>query len=284
MSRVLQLKGKLNGISKINKMTKAMQIVAVSQLKRAQSVQHSAVHFKKHFDRLIKRLDITPRVLSGVVSPIRMLYVFTSDKGFCGAFNESLARMSQDFSATCMRDGRKAKVVVVGGRGLDVFKERSVPDVEERVENRGRLKFCDIAKLADAAYDDYTSGRVESVGIAYNSFKSMLVQSPMISTVLPFDLGGVDAKPEDMIIEPAVDIVKHEVCLNYLRSVFFDAFMQTTLGEVASRLITMRHATESSNDMINALKVKFNKARQAMITIELSEILSAFEMISEGEA
>ncbi len=180
-------------------------------------------------------------------------------------------------------EGKKAELVVVGGKGAELFRERSIGGVVKTVSSRGGLCFDALAELAAESRDLYVKGAAEKIYLLFNHFKSMLVQSPVLAQILPFDLSGVEATSEQLIVEPDMEEVRAAVLVNYLRSIFCDAFLQTNLGEIASRLITMRSATESSRDMLDALQIKLNKARQATITIELSEIVSAFEMISESE-
>jgi len=256
--------------------------VAVAQLKKAQSAQLAATNYKKHYDRLVKRLGVTVDPPSVKVAQMMRVYVFSSERGFCGMFNEGLVDKTRDVLAT-FAAGKKVELVIIGGKGAEIFRERGVPGVIKTVSSRGGLHLDALAELADEVRDLYAGGTAEKGYVLFNQFKSMLVQSPTLVQVLPFDLSGVEASVEQLIVEPNLEIVKAAVLKNYIRSVFYDAFLQTSLGEVASRLITMRSATESSKDMLDALQIKLNKARQATITIELSEIVSAFEMLSESE-
>jgi F-type H+-transporting ATPase subunit gamma len=283
MSKVIELRTKSRSISRINKMMKAMQVVAVAQLKKAQSAQLSATNYKKHYDRLVKRLGATVDPPSVKVAKTMRVYVFSSERGFCGMFNEGIINKTGDMLATLANAGRVVELVVVGGKGAEIFRERAVPGVVKIVSSRGGLRLDALTELADEAHDLYVGGAAEKVYVLFNQFRSMLVQFPTLVQVLPFDLSGVEASAEQLIVEPGLEVVKAAVLMNYIRSIFCDAFFQTSLGEVASRLITMRSATESSKDMLDALQIKLNKARQATITIELSEILSAFEMLSESE-
>ena len=283
MSKVIELRDRSRSISRINKMMKAMQVVAAAQLKKAQSAQLAVTNYKKHYDRLVKRLGVTVDPPSVNVAKTMRVYVFSSERGFCGVFNESLVEKTAVVLKTFTDAGRAVELVVIGGKGAEIFRERAVPGVAKTVSSRGGLCLAALAELADEARDLYVRGAAEVVYILFNQFKSMLVQSPTLVQVLPFDLSGVDVSAGQLIVEPSLKVVRATVLMNYIRSIFCDAFLQTTLGEIASRLITMRSATESSKDMLDALQIKLNKARQATITIELSEIVSAFEMLSESE-
>jgi len=283
MPKVVEIKDRLNSITKVNKMTQAMQVVAIAQLKKLQSRQRAAWHFRKHYDRLAKRLDINIVRKTNKVNPVVLIYAFGSEKGFCGCFNEDLLSEISGFIKNVKNRGKEVKIKVIGSKACDTAKNKCLPDVEEWVGDKKDIGFSQIEENALKAYELYEKGEVEEVYLFFNEFKSVLVQNPLFFRVLPFDLSKISASPADHVFEPSLAHVKEFVGINYLKVLFYDVYMQSQLGEVASRLMTMRSATENSKEMINSLNIKLNKARQAMITYELSEILSSFEILTEGE-
>jgi F-type H+-transporting ATPase subunit gamma len=273
MSKVIELRGKLGGIRKINKMTEAMQVVAVAQLKKVQARQRAAAHYRKAYDRMVKKLGIQLFPTAEKVKPIEMVYVIASDRGFCGSFNDNLLEKVLKYA------GRNpaSHFVVVGAKGCERAREMRLPRVDSLLtekEVRGD-------SLAQQAEELFMGGAAAKVSIFYNEFKSMLYQVPAMYPVLPLSTAGDGEGVEEIIFEPSRQAVKDYVEANYLKVLFWDAVLQTRLGETAARLITMRGATDSSQEMMDNLQIKLNKARQAAITVELSEIVSSFEILNE---
>jgi len=275
MSKVIQLRHKLQSFYKINKATEAMQVVAVAELKRLQSRQKAAGHFKKHYDRLARRLKVKSDRKTVKVKPVSRVFLLGSDRGFCGSFNERLLALLKPLS----KSGNELNFIIIGNKLGQVCKEAGLKNFEQKTA----LQYQDIEKLARETYALWQAGEVSDVYIIYNEFKSMLMQSPRSVRVLPFAFKDSLLTDETVIVEPNYTLVHRSIRVNYIKAVFYDAFLQSKLGEVASRLLTMRGATENSREMIGNLKIQLNKARQAMITVELSEILSSFEILSEGE-
>lgn len=283
MSKIIEFRSKLNSVKKINKMTESMQIVAAAQLKQIQGRQRSALHFRQHYDRMAKRLKINIKPQTKTIEPVIMVYVFTSERGFCGGFNERLLSSVLRFAKEQEAAGKSIRIVVVGGKGCEIFRERFSEDVCKWIKSSSKLGFNEVAENADEAYDFYLGGHVEKVCLFYNEFKSMLAQEPVLKQVLPFDFSKTATPPSGFVLaEPSEAVVARYSAANYVKVLFYDAFMQSSLGEVASRLLTMRSACENSKEIINGLSIQLNKARQSMITYELSEIISSFEILTEG--
>ena len=282
MSRVIEVRNQLAGISRINSMMQAMQVVAVVQLRQAQSRETMARHMRRHFDRLVGRLKLPSSPAS--LATVERLFVGGSDRGFCGDFNDKLATELKKFLAQ-QKMPETFEIVVLGNRGGEKFRQRGMPKISRFVPNPVVKSKELIGKefLAEArqAWQDFQAGRIGAVYVLYNEFHSMLSQNPRLVQVFP--LIAASEGESSLLCEPDEETVRHQVAEYYLQAVFNDVFMQSRLGEVAVRLMTMRGATENSKEMISALRIKLNKARQAAITFELSEIASSFEILKEGE-
>jgi F-type H+-transporting ATPase subunit gamma len=281
MSKVVELRSKIKSISRINKMTEAMQVVAVAQLKLMQARQRAAMHYKRHYDRLAKRLNVSVRREIKKTEPVTLCYLFASERGFCGNFNEkifSLAKTSIDSEEAAER---QVRFIIIGRKGLEC------PLKEEQILNKvigvEKFTFEQVSSYAMDALTLFKENKVKKVCLIYNQFISMLDQSSFFLRVLPFDLSGITVSPAEILFEPSHRVVAEHVELSYLKALFYDAFMQTRMGEVASRLMTMRSSAQNSKEIINDLNIKLNKARQASITVELAEILSSFEIL-QGES
>lgn len=275
MSVVIELRGKLGGIKKINKVTEAIQVVAVAQLKKVQARQKAAAQYRRAYDRLAAKLQITLKPLAERVKTTELVYVFLSEKGFCGGFNEAVLSKAMELA----KKKPETRFVVIGARGCERAREMKL----SRVEKYAAHKDTECAQLAQEAVELFLRGEIASVALLYNEFKSMLTQTPALRTILPFEIKGAADAAEAIIFEPSLQEVRKFVAANYLKVVFCDAICETQMGETAARLITMRGATENSKKMIDELQIKLNKARQAAITVELTEIVSSFDVLTEGE-
>ncbi|MFA6549651.1 MAG: FoF1 ATP synthase subunit gamma [Candidatus Margulisiibacteriota bacterium] len=275
MSMVIELRGKLGGIKKINKVTEAIQVVAVAQLKKVQARQKAAAQYRKAYDRLAAKLQIKITSPAEKVATAELVYVFLSEKGFCGGFNEGLLSKAMELS----RQNPETCFVVVGARGCERAKEMRLPRIEKYLTHKN----VECRQLAQEAAELFIQGKVGRVALLYNEFKSMLTQTPAWQGILPFEGKETVEASDAGIFEPSIQAVRQFVASNYLAVVFCDAICETQMGETAARLITMRGATENSKKMIDELQIKLNKARQAAITVELTEIVSSFDVLTEGE-
>jgi len=267
MSKVVELGNKLKSIEKIKQSAEAMQVVAVAQLKKAQAGQRAAARYKESYDNLAAKVGLELKPLASVPEPTIMVYVFASERGFCGSFNQGLAAAVETFVHGKKVAGKAPRLVVQGKKGSELFHDNEVSSASPLA-------------LAEAGATLYASGEAQAVYLCYNEFKSMLVQQPVCRQILPFIAKA--GKSGQTLIEPSLKSARNFVTINYLKAVFYDAFMQARLGEVSARLLTMRGATESAKELLAELRIKFNKARQSMITVELSEIVSSFEILNEG--
>ena len=267
MSKVVELGSKLKSIEKIRQSAEAMQVVAVAQLKKAQAGQRAAARYKESYDRLAAKVGLELKPLRSKAGAMALVYVFASEKGFCGSFNQGLAAAVQTFVHGKKVAGQEPRLVVLGSKGSELFPGAAASSDSPLA-------------LAEAGAKLYVEGEVKGVYLCYNEFKSMLVQQPVCRQLLPF--AAKAGNLGQALIEPSLKSVQRFVTINYLKAVFYDAFMQARLGEVSARLMTMRGATESAKDLLAELRIKFNKARQSMITVELSEIVSSFEILNEG--
>lgn len=281
MSKVLELREKVRGVTRIHKMAEAMQIVAAAQLKTAQQRQRAVANYVKNYHRLAEKVNLEIKPAAAEVKNLVLIYALFSERGFCAGFNENLMKQLKGLVKDFESRGKGIQIIIIGNKGCEMSKEIGLPSVLERKMSERGPNFTQAAENALAAHKRYLAGEVESVYLLFNAFESILIQRPRLHLFLPLSAKTEPAK--DVIFEPSAAAVRENAALNYIKIIFYDALMQNYLGEIASRLLTMRGAAENSKEMINALVIKLNKARQAMITSELSEIASSFEVLTEGE-
>ncbi|PIS31071.1 hypothetical protein COT42_01885 [Candidatus Saganbacteria bacterium CG08_land_8_20_14_0_20_45_16] len=272
MSELILLRQKLKGIIQISKMAEAMQVVAVAELKKIQARQRNAHKFLQQYQQLAGQLKLNEMQRPKPDGLTTALFLFVSERGFCAGFNDSLIASAENFLKASKQE---VKLVICGRKGGEGLRS-------DQAKKIGANDFDLLEEEAMLNYDLYLKGRVGSIYFLFNEFKSMMVQTSLMQQVLPFDWRGKE-KPVNggLIVEPDLESVSSQVGVNFYRAFLYDAYMQTRLGEVAARLLTMRGATESCKEMIKNLQIKINKARQAMITVELSEILSSFKVLAK---
>ena len=280
MSKVIEYKQKVQSIEKIHDLVKAMQIIAVTQLKKVQEKQKTAENFCQQYENIVRQLGLQCLKSQMVKQPVCLVYVFVSQRGFCGGFNEQLCVKINEYIKA--HTAETVHLIVVGARGAEVIKQHFPKQVKNTIIFEWAVDFFKIAQEAQKARQLFVDDQVVEVALIYNRFKSMLVQIPTIKLVLPFDLSA-QSVDSNILIEPSLDQIRPFAVEQYLKALFYNAFMQSQLGETGARLMTMRQATDSSKEMIDSLNIQLNKARQALITSELSEIVSSFEAISGEE-
>lgn len=280
MSKVIEYKQKVQSIEKIHDLVKAMQIIAVTQLKKVQERQKTAENFCQQYENIVKQLGLRCLSSQTVKKPVCLAYVFVSQRGFCGGFNEQLcAKIGEYIKA---HPTKTVQLIVIGARGAQVVKQHFPKQVKETIVFEWAADFSKLALEAQKAGELFVDKQAAQVVLIYNHFRSMLVQIPTIKPVLPFDFLE-NSVGSNILVEPGIELVRPFAVAQYLKALFYNAYMQNQLGETGARLMTMRQATDSSKEMIDALRIQLNKARQLLITSELSEIISSFEAISGEE-
>jgi F-type H+-transporting ATPase subunit gamma len=208
-----------------------------------------------------------------------LLVVVTADRGLCGAFNANLLRTAQNYVRECGAD--KVSLVTVGRKGRDFFRRRSVDMTAEYVNIFRQLEFSHAKELAGKVIDLYTSEAVDAVDLVYNEFKSMMVQNVKVERYLPVE-PRVAAEGEyqaDYIYEqPPAEILK-TLLPRYVEVQVFRALLESQAAEYAARMTAMDSATNNADELIETLRLKLNRVRQAGITKEIIEVVSGAQAL-----
>ena len=276
MASLRDLRRRIRDVGKIKQITRAMQFVAASKLKRAQDATLNARPYAEAIDEVLA--DVAA-VLSGEDHPLlgtpekgkRLIVLFTSDRGLAGPFNTNTIR----FVARAITEHQgDLAVVAVGRKGRDALRRARVP-IEAYFEGFGdRPSFADVVPLARLVTDDYRSGGYERIDLVYSQFVSTLVQRPALEQLLPVkpseDTEGIPGN--QFIFEPSPSAVLERLLPRYVAQRLFQAVLESKASEESSRMVAMRNATDNADDLIDDYTLEYNKVRQTSITREMIEI------------
>ncbi len=262
----------------IRQITRAMQFVAASKLRRAQESTLAARPYSELIDEILADLAA---VLGGDEHPLlsrredgkRLIVLVTSDRGLAGPLNTNVVRFA---AKEIVDDPGELEVVSVGRKGRDAMRRARVPIVAHFTGFGDRASFDDILPLARLISDEYEYGTYNQVDIIFTRFVSTLVQRADMVQLLPIkpstDTRGIPGA--QFIFEPAPAAVLQELLPRYLGTRLYQAALESCASFFSSQMVAMKNATENADDLIDDLTLSYNKARQANITRELIEIAS----------
>jgi F-type H+-transporting ATPase subunit gamma len=278
MASQRDIRRRIQSSKNIKQITRAMQFVAASKLKRAQDATLAARPYSSKLDELLADLAA---VLDGEDHPLlirreggkRLIVLITTDRGLAGALNTNTIRFAaQQITAT---EG-DLTVVTVGRKGRDAMRRARVP-LEAHFEGYGeRPSFADVLPLARLITDDYLAGTFNRVDIIFSAFVSTLTQRPSMDELLPItpseDTEGIPGN--QFIFEPSASAVLEQLLPRYVATRIFQAVLESKASEESSRMVAMKNATENADELIEDLTLSYNKVRQSNITREMIEIAS----------
>ena len=272
------IRRRINASKNISKITRAMQFVAASKLRRAQQATIAARPYSDLLDEILADVAI---VLTGEEHPLlgrhetgkRLIVLITSDRGLAGPLNTNAVRFAAHEIVDKPGD---LDLVSVGRKGRDAMRRSGVPIVAHFPGFGDRPSFEDVLPLARLISDEYEAGTYNQVDIVYTRFVSTLVQRPDKVQLLPIvpttDTHGIPGS--QFIFEPAPAEVLSELLPRYLGTRLFQTALESSASFFSSQMVAMKNATENADELIEDLTRSYNKARQANITRELIEIAS----------
>jgi F-type H+-transporting ATPase subunit gamma len=292
MPSLIDLRRRIRAVKSTQQITKAMKMIAASRLKRAQDRVVSARPFAQRMlgvlNSLVSRVDqeMHPllRMPDQTGAPV-LLIVITADRGLCGSFNSNVIKAAGQFITTEGR-GREVALGLIGRKGRDFFRRRGFDVRYEAAGIFQRLSFEHAVAVANTAIEEFTSGRVGSVYLVYNEFKSVMTQKLVVERLLPIprlepEVAPGSPKPAgeggptvDYIFEPAPELIFAELLPRHVQVQVYRALLESNAAFFAAQMTAMDAATRNSAEMIENLTLYMNKVRQAAITREIIEVVS----------
>jgi F-type H+-transporting ATPase subunit gamma len=287
MASLRDIRRRIGSIRNIAQITRAMEMVAASRMKRAQDAILAARPFAEELDDVLARVaaavDHTEEPLLAR-RPVRhiALIMVTTDRGLAGALNSNAVRQSLRWIAERAGDGEPVRVsaITVGRKGRDALRRAGIPIAAHFPQFGDRPLFADVQPLAKLVTDDFLSETYDEVVISYSSFISTLVQRPAIKSVLPVHEPVLDEgqaiRNDEYLFEPSAEVLSR-LLPYYVAVDIYRAVLENIASEHSARMIAMRNSTDNAHELIGELTLVYNKTRQATITREMIEIASGAE-------
>jgi F-type H+-transporting ATPase subunit gamma len=281
MAKGRELKGRIKSVENTRKITRTMEMVATSKMKRAQDRVVAARPYATALADVISSLyspDLAERfpLLRQPAQQRRVaLVVISSNRGLAGAFNANLIKEARARVAELERSGAQVDVHVIGKKALGYFRYVGRTVASQRIDISDRPTAENASEIVDALLTDYIAGNLDGVYVTYAKFNSVLNTPPTTDRVLPVTppaakAGGVQP---DYLLFPSAEAILTELLPSYVRNAMYRALVETAAGEQAARRTAMKNATDNASDMLNVLRRTYNRARQAQITQEIAEIV-----------
>ena len=276
------IKRRIKSVESTKQITKAMELVASSKLRKAKkTVENARPYFKILYETIIKIAADTRGIKSDYVIPRgsekRGYIVIAGDRGLAAGYNSNVLKEALNHMG-----GIKHPVVAVGRKSSDYFSKRDYPvhaKYESRAEN---IDIPQINKITEAALKLNNDKEIDELYIVYTEFVSALLQEPHVIKLLPlkFDENELKAKKSSLITyEPSAEELFDYLVPKYIDGLIFGAIVESFASEQGARRTAMESATDNANEMIDSLQLKYNRARQASITQEISEIVAGAEAL-----
>jgi F-type H+-transporting ATPase subunit gamma len=292
MPSLKDLRNRIASVKATRKITKAMQMVAAAKLRRAQEAAVAARPYSERMSAVIGNLANAmegqagaPTLLTGTgFDQTHLLIVATAERGLCGGFNSSIAKIAREHADRLISQGKTVKIFTVGKKGNDALKRVYGKYIVEHIDFRSvkSMSFAEAQKVAQKVLTMFHSGEFDVATLFFSEFKSVISQKPTALRLIPADVSG--AKPADLggavyEAEPEEGEILADLLPRNIAVQIFRGLLENAASEQGARMSAMDNATRNAGDMINKLSIKYNRQRQAQITKELIEIISGAEAL-----
>ncbi|WP_152396322.1 ATP synthase F1 subunit gamma [Paenibacillus guangzhouensis] len=273
------IKRQIKSVQNTKQITKAMEMVAAAKLRRAQEKAEAA---RPYADKLKEVVGGIAAGTKGIKHPMLQsrdvkktgYLVITSDRGLCGGSNTNVIRTVMNTIRENHKSSDEYSLFVIGRKGRDYFRRRELPIVQEVTELSDSPSFSDVKSVASKAVQFFEDGKYDVLYIFYNEFVNALTQIPMKKQLLPLDDMKVEGAASSYEYEPSAEEVLDVLLPKYAETLIYSAVLDAKASELGAKMTAMGSATKNATKMINELTLTFNRARQAAITQEISEIVA----------
>ena len=269
-----EIKNRIRSMESTKQITKAMEMVAASKLRHAQArIQNSRPYFEilsaTIADIVESNTDFSSPYL--IQRPVkRSVYVvIAGDRGLAGGYNSNILKLAQ-----VRLEGQNGEVLPIGKKAVDFFKAKKIPVLTEQYAEAASVSISDCFSIAKQLSKRYLTGEFDEVAVGYTNFVSVLSQTPEIRSLLPLTPGGKSSAGSDILYEPDSAAVFDAIVPEYMGGILYGALCESRAAEQAARRTAMDSATQNAEEMIADLSLKYNQARQAAITQEITEIVA----------
>ena len=273
------IKRQIKSVQNTKQITKAMEMIAASNLRKAQASAEAARPYAEKIREVVASIAAGskgvkhPMLLNREVKKTGYL-VITSDRGLAGGFNANLLRKVMNTIRINHKSSSEYAVFVIGRKGRDFFKKRNIEIIEEVTGLTDNVKFSDIKSVAYSAVRNFELGLYDELYLVYNQFINVLSQVPVEKKLLPLVQETSSAAVANYEYEPSPEGVLEVLLPKYAETIIYSAVLESKASEFGARMTAMGSATKNATKMISSLTLIYNRARQAAITQEISEIVA----------
>ena len=288
MPSLKDLRNRIASVKSTQKITKAMQMVAVSKLRRAQGAVEAARPYAERVEAVLTNLAGAatggqgPRLLVGSGSDqVHLLVVCTGERGLCGAFNTAIVRLAREKAGALAAEGKTVKILCVGKKGYDQLRRTNEKQILELIDLRAvRTIAYETAKpIAAKVTELFESGGFDVCTLFYSRFKSVIAQIPTAQQLIPPELGSKDENTPVYHYEPDEGEILAQLLPRAVAVRIYRALLENQASFFGAQMTAMDNATRNAGDMVKKYTLRYNRTRQAMITKELIEIISGAEAL-----
>ena len=287
MPSLRDIRRRIRGVRNVSQITKAMETVAASRLRRAQERVMASRPYVEALEDILADLagvttegDVPPLL---VIRPVERvaLVMCSPNRGLAGPLPGNINRRAAQYIVN--EAGAPVELVAIGKKGRDFMGRRGQNIIAEFTEISDRPVMADVLPVAQIVIKGYTNGEFDRVMLIYTKFNSMVSQTPELKQLLPVEPPtGERTKPADFIYEPSPGAVLNELLPRYVETLIYQAQLESQASFYAAQMVAMRNATDNAKDVISDLTLTYNKVRQAVITKEVAEIASGAEAMAKG--
>jgi F-type H+-transporting ATPase subunit gamma len=281
-----EIRGKIKSVENTKKITKAMEMVAASKMRKAQDRMRAARPYSDKIRNIAANLaTANPEYTHPFMAQARSVeakavgfIVVTTDKGLCGGMNTNILRLVTQRTRELETAGNKIEAVAIGNKGLGFLNRVGVKVVSHAIQIGDTPHLDKLIGPVKVMLDQYQDGKLDAVYLCYTKFINTMKQEPMVQQLLPLSADKLEGDKGnhswDYIYEPEAQTVIDELLVRYVEALVYQAVAENLASEQSARMVAMKSASDNAGSVIGELKLVYNKTRQAAITKELSEIVA----------
>ena len=292
MPSLKDLRNRITSVKSTQKITKAMQMVAAAKLRRAQTAAEAARPYAERMETVLANLAAgigpgaqAPELLAGNgKNNVHLLVICTAERGLCGAFNSSIARMARDHANSLLAQGKTVKMLFVGKKGYDQLRRQFEKNILELIELRSvrQIAFENADPIGKKVIQLFEAGEFDVCTLFFSRFRSVIQQIPTALQLIPAQIPErkqVTGAQASYDYEPEESEILNTLLPRNISVQVFRALLENAASEQGARMSAMDSATRNAGEMIRKQTTQYNRSRQAMITKELIEIISGAEAL-----
>lgn len=288
MASLKDIRNRIQSVKNTQQITRAMKMVAASKLRRAQIAIEEARPYSDKLNSIVSNLsdgvdEKSHPLLSNREKGKAVILLISSDKGLCGGLNTNLFKKILRFQGEHLEEFDEISMVSLGKKSVDYFKNRDMSLEKSATDLKDEMQKVEVVEMIKELVELFTKGEINRVYLAFNRFDSVISQEPTLKKVLPIEPPADGAEKSDkaeFVFEPSAAEILSTLLNKYVENQAYTGLLNNHASEHGSRMTAMDSATNNASDMISKLQLQYNRARQAAITTELTEIISGAESVS----